>query len=257
MGFTKLDSKIRDSSIWEEPSDVLKLFFTFCTMSDPEGNVRATIKSIYRNANIIDKKTKEIIPFADFETLLAVLMKPDLQSRSKSHEGKRIILLAESHWFIVNYAFYRQFTYSDNPESERKREQRSKNRGTRRDMSQSVPGHSASVSASASESEKKGIKLDSGIIIPFSFFQKLVEICQDREQAARIVYRANIARDKDNKPVENPTAWIIAGTLKKNDRYAFNACSDEDTAPAKVRAWIDQKIYKIGPEKIDDILIGN
>ena len=54
MGFTKLDSGIVDSSIWDEPSDVLKVFQTFWTKSNSKGSVRATHESLFRTANLRD-----------------------------------------------------------------------------------------------------------------------------------------------------------------------------------------------------------
>jgi hypothetical protein len=144
MGFTKLDSGIIDSSIWDECSDVVKVFIAFWTKSDPSGTVKATQSAMYRTANLLDEnKQPRSIEF--FNHILEILMAPDLSSRSEGYEGRRIIKTGESEWFIVNYETYRKFNYSDNPDSVRKRIQRENERnGTSRDMSQSVPGHSAS-----------------------------------------------------------------------------------------------------------------
>jgi len=139
MGFTKLDSGIIDSSIWEESSDVLKLFITFWAKSNSEGIVSSTYNSLLRTSNLHPES---------FKQSLDILLAPDPESRSQEHEGRRIIRLEESKWLIVTYKKRREYTYSDNPESKRKREYRRK----KRDVSQSVPGHSASASASISDS---------------------------------------------------------------------------------------------------------
>ena len=96
--------------------------------------------------------------------------------------------------------------------------------------------------------------------IPWSFWGLIVyKYCnKDRELAARVVYRAMIARDENGKPFENPAGWIIQG-LKKGG-YCWNACRDETEAPGKVRAWIDEVVLKIGqgksgPQKINKLLI--
>ena len=106
MGFTKLDSGIIDSSIWDEPSDVMKVFVAFWTKSDPEGIVNATFNAMYRAANLCDLN-KNPLPVHDFETALNVLLQPDKSSRSKDHDGRRIVRTEESKWLIVNYKKYR------------------------------------------------------------------------------------------------------------------------------------------------------
>jgi hypothetical protein len=144
MGFTKLDSGIINSSIWEEHSDVLKVFIAFWTKSSSEGIVTATEGSIFRSANLLDEN-KNPRDKQYFDKILLILLSPDQSSKTKDNDGKRILRIDESSWLIVNYKKYREYTYSDNPESVRKREYR------KRDMSQSVLGHSASASASELE----------------------------------------------------------------------------------------------------------
>lgn len=146
MGFTKLDSGIVDSSIWDEHSDVMKVFISFWTKSNPEGLVSATKSSIFRSSNLLDLN-KNPQPFKYFEKILNILKAPDETSKSKEYGGARIVELEESKWLIVNYKKYREYTYSDNPEAVKKRKQRAK-KGTQRDTSKCVQGHSASVYAS-------------------------------------------------------------------------------------------------------------
>lgn len=144
MGFTKLDSGIINSSIWEEHSDVLKVFIAFWTKSNSDGIVNATEGSIFRSANLLDEN-KNPRDKQYFDKILLILLSPDHSSKTKNNDGKRILRIDESSWLIVNYKKYREYTYSDNPESVRKRAYR------KRDMSQSVLGHSASASASELE----------------------------------------------------------------------------------------------------------
>lgn len=149
MGFTKLDSRIIDSSIWDEDSNVLKVFIAFWTKCNPEGIVDATYNAMYRTANLCDKEKKPL-PVEAFDNALQVLLNPDPNSRSKENEGRRIQRLDESKWLVTTYADHREFTYSDNPEAVKKRKQR----GTSRDIKGHVPnclGHSVSVSESSSE----------------------------------------------------------------------------------------------------------
>jgi hypothetical protein len=146
MGFTKLDDDILDSSIWDEHANVLKVFIAFWKKSNADGIVSATYNAMYRTANLCDEK-KEPLPIEVFDRALTVLLSPDPASRCTEKEGRRIIRLEESKWFIVTYKRRREFTYSDKPDAVRKREYRaSKNgtSGTSLDTSQSVPGHSKS-----------------------------------------------------------------------------------------------------------------
>ena len=72
--------------------------------------------------------------------------------------------MEESKWLIVNYEEYREFSYSDNPDSIRRREwYHKKNKSvTSCDISQTIPGYSASASASASDSASEGRSVRKG-----------------------------------------------------------------------------------------------
>ena len=150
MGFTKLDSGIVDSSIWDEPSDVLKVFQTFWTKSNSKGSVRATHESLFRTANLRDMSGNPL-SLEWFDECLKRLMSADSRSRSKDSDGRRIIRVSESEWQIVTYQQNREKVYSSNPESVRKRQQRLGHSGTCPKDEKSVLGHSASASVSASD----------------------------------------------------------------------------------------------------------
>ena len=144
-GFTKLDSGIVDSSIWDEPSDVLKVFQTFWVKSDSKGIVRSTEESIFRTANLRDM-SQNPLPREWFDECLKRLLSPDPRSRTTTNEGRRIVRINESEWQIVTYKDNRERTYSSNPESVRKRIQREGHSGTCPKTKKNVPGHSASAS---------------------------------------------------------------------------------------------------------------
>ena len=151
MGFTKLDSRIIDSSIWEESPDVLKCFITFWCKSDPKGIVSATYNALERASNLGADKFKQAIE---------ILTLPDPSSKSTKEGGKRIVRMEESKWLIVNYEEYREFSYSDNPDSIRRREwYHKKNKSVIPcDISQTIPGYSASASDSDSASEGRSVR---------------------------------------------------------------------------------------------------
>jgi hypothetical protein len=104
---------------------------------------------MYRTANLRDAN-KNILPESAFDFALQILLSPDTKSKNKEHEGRRIVQLDESRWLVVSYKNRREYTYSDNYEAVRKRKYRDKmgHIGTKRDVCQSVLGHSVSVSVS-------------------------------------------------------------------------------------------------------------
>ena len=153
MGFTKLDSGIINSSIWFEHSDVLKVFIAFWTKSDKNGKVLADERALFRDSCLVDIDGNPK-GYDYFKKVLNKLMSEDAASKSKKENGKRILQIDASEWYIVNYEQYRDFSYSNSPDAIKKRKQRDK-KGTCPQMSQSVPGHSVSVSASVSEYTKE------------------------------------------------------------------------------------------------------
>lgn len=232
MGFTKLSSGIVDSSIWDEHSDVLKVFVAFWTKSSPEGIVSATENAIFRSSNLvdIDKSPRD---YSYFKKVLNVLMSPDKTSKSKEHDGRRIVLIEESKWLIVNYKSYRDFTYSDNPEAKRKREYRKQ----KRDTSQSVSGHSVSVSVSESESVSEYTD-------EFSSFWKLYP----RKIGKGAAFRS---WKKIKSPVE--TLKLITTALewqKKSDQWTKSNGQfiPHPATYLNQRRWEDEK----GSEKLSD-----
>jgi hypothetical protein len=117
MSYTKLDSKIITSSIWDQPAFVLKCFITFWALCDNEdGAITATKESVFRASNL----TRE-----EFDIALSMLLSPDELSKTPDHDGKRILQISNTEWLIVNYSKYRL------PESEKKEKHRDKMRSWR------------------------------------------------------------------------------------------------------------------------------
>lgn len=97
--YIKVFQSILDASIANDRR--LRHFFTDLMLcADADGNVVATKKAI---ANRIGADLGEV------EWGLTELMKPDPESLSKDHEGKRVIPIPEQGygWHIVNFAYYR------------------------------------------------------------------------------------------------------------------------------------------------------
>jgi hypothetical protein len=133
MGFTKLDEGILRSSIMAEPPEVFKVWIAILASTDPDGVARVSsvfLSSVcYLALDIVDNS-------------LAILEAPDPRSRSLIEDGRRIRRV-DGGYLVINYGKYRDFTYSMNPDSVRKREYRKR---VSVGHSGTCPGHSASAS---------------------------------------------------------------------------------------------------------------
>ncbi len=154
MGFTKLDSGIVDSSLWSQPECTRVVFTTMLAMKDQNGFVAASRSGLKRRCNLISDPTGE-----KFDEAIKCLESPDPESRTKAFDGRRIEAI-EGGWMVLNHKKYRDFTYSDNPESVRKREYRKEKDGTCPKMSQNVRDISVSASVSVSASEENSKELN-------------------------------------------------------------------------------------------------
>lgn len=147
MGFTKLDSGIVDSSVWSEPLATRVVWVTILAKCNHGGFVPASRSGLLRACNVSE---------SDFDIAIKKLESPDPDSRTIDNDGKRIKKV-EGGWIVLNYLKYREFTYSDNPESIRKRKYRDimGHLGTCPGMSRNVPEcpeNVRDISASASVS---------------------------------------------------------------------------------------------------------
>lgn len=137
MGFTKLDEKILQSSVMAEPSTTFKVWIALLASCREDGI--SPVSSIYL-ASVCH------LPASAIDKAIMTLESPDLRSRSTNDDGRRIRRV-DGGYYVINYLKYRDYSYSSNPESVRKREYRDKLGHVPKS-----PGHSASVSASSSAS---------------------------------------------------------------------------------------------------------
>jgi hypothetical protein len=114
-GYTKLFSRILDSTIWREDSDTKVLWITMLAMADQDGVVHATIPGLADRARISIEKC---------EQALDKFQEPDKYSWSKEEAGRRIRSVAGG-WFLINHAKYRALMcYEEQKEKTRLRVQR-------------------------------------------------------------------------------------------------------------------------------------
>ncbi len=97
--YAKLFSRITESSLMEESVNVRYVFIMLLAIADPEGVVIGTDVAVSRRLNI---------PLQEFKNCVEILSKPDANSNSAKHDGKRLIPNdGERGYLIVNYTTYR------------------------------------------------------------------------------------------------------------------------------------------------------
>jgi hypothetical protein len=128
-GFAKLFSSILRSSVWQEPASTRLVWITLLAMSDRDGYVGASIPGVATAAGVT---------LQEAETAINTFLAPDRYSRSKEHEGRRIVE-ADRGWQLLNYARFRDMRDSEARKAwdrERKRADRSGQERTRVDVPQ-------------------------------------------------------------------------------------------------------------------------
>ena len=107
MGFAKLDSRILQSSLWQEDSDTRIVWLTMLALADQHGMVAATAPGLATSARVPIEKTRHA---------LDVFLSPDPDSRTPDNDGRRIERVSGGY-MILNYAAYRN-TRDDNERRE-------------------------------------------------------------------------------------------------------------------------------------------
>jgi hypothetical protein len=144
MGFTKLDSGIVNSSVWNEPAETRVLWITILAMSDENGFVSSSRSGLNRAANISQEK---------FDAALTTLESEDIESRTPDFKGRRIEKV-DGGWMILNFLKYRaRYEIIKEQTRERVKKFRDKQQDvTLCNVTETLPSASASASASGSAS---------------------------------------------------------------------------------------------------------
>ena len=96
-GYTKLFSSIIDSTIWRESKETKIVWITILAKCDKFGIVESSLPGLADCAKVTREECVEA---------LRILMAPDLDSRTKDNEGRRITEV-DGGWRILNHAKYR------------------------------------------------------------------------------------------------------------------------------------------------------
>ena len=113
-GYTPIFSKIVDSSLWEEPDCVVKVFLTMLAKKDGDNVVRGNAFNISRWAKKTEAETLEA---------LKVLSSPDTRRiEPQPFEGRRIEKVDEG-WRLLNGEFYQNLMRDINRRAYKARKQ--------------------------------------------------------------------------------------------------------------------------------------
>lgn len=103
MSYTKLDSSITDSTIWQASDTTRIVWITMLAMADQNGYIGGSVPGLAGRARVsLDACVKA----------LECLTEPDIWSRTKEHEGRRIAE-ADGGWVLLNHAKYRATQNAD------------------------------------------------------------------------------------------------------------------------------------------------
>jgi hypothetical protein len=95
--FTKLFSSITESTVWMESADTRLVWITMLAMADRKGRVFGSVPGLAHRARVSEEGAR---------LALERFLSPDPDSRTKTHEGRRIEEI-DGGWKLINHAKYR------------------------------------------------------------------------------------------------------------------------------------------------------
>lgn len=96
--FTKLFSSITESTVWCEPDRTRLVWICMLAMADAQGRVWGSIPGLANRARV---------PVEDARAAIACFLAPDVDSRTRDHDGRRIEEI-DGGWRLLNYVKYRE-----------------------------------------------------------------------------------------------------------------------------------------------------
>ena len=123
MAYVKLFGSILASTIWAEKPPIRCVWITMLAMADRDGNVEASVPGLAHFAHVsIDECQRAV----------RVLAGPDVHSRTKTSEGRRIVPI-QGGWRIINYEYYRdKANVEERRAADRARQERKRKRDAER-----------------------------------------------------------------------------------------------------------------------------
>lgn len=115
VSYTKLDSGIVHSTVWEESHPTRIVWITMLALADRHGEVMGSVPGLAHMARVTVEECREA---------LTRFLSPDADSRTKTFSGRRIQEIPGG-WFILNHAEHRRRgDIDDRRQKARERQQR-------------------------------------------------------------------------------------------------------------------------------------
>lgn len=209
--YTKLYRSILTSTIWQESKDTRLVWITMLALSEVDGTVEGALPGLAKEAGVT-------IP--ECQAALAVLMAPDPYSRTKTHEGRRIIEI-DGGWKVLNREKYRD-------KKDSRAEYYRKYRASRNSCAQQ---NATQEEEEAKEEEKKE------------------EEKKNKKRKRKTVFVPPTLEDVQKYLLENPKySHVDASTFIEHYALAEPPWTDRDGRP--VRSW-KQKIISVWSKRND------
>ena len=101
--YAKLFQSILTSSVWQEDDATRLVWITMLALKNRFGEVAGSVPGIAHAAKV---------PLDAARSAIAKLLAPDPDSRTKDHEGRRIVAI-DGGWRVLNHEVYRQAMNED------------------------------------------------------------------------------------------------------------------------------------------------
>jgi hypothetical protein len=155
MAYTKLFNSLVTSTIWSEDDRTRIVWITMLALADKNGEVQGSIPGLARIAGV---------PVDDCRAAIAKFLAPDLDSRTKDDEGRRIEEI-DGGWHLLNHQKYRDMATDEHRKSQaairqkRAREKKSRNNHASLDSHATVTQESLQIPQAEAEAEAEAVLL--------------------------------------------------------------------------------------------------
>jgi hypothetical protein len=156
--YTKLFSSIVTSTIWREDDKTRIVWITMLALKNRHGQVNGSVPGLAAMANV---------GLEDCRAALIKLAAPDIDSRTKEFEGRRIAVI-DGGWQILNFAKYRNAMSEDERREYQRLWQQNKRKSKRVDKSVDVSKSTLTQADTETETE-----VDTEALVPpeIEFFE--------------------------------------------------------------------------------------
>lgn len=222
MGYTKLFSSIVTSTIWRADKETKIVWITMLATANALGQVDGSIPGLAAISNVT-------IP--ECEHALQNLLSPDAYSRTKQHDGRRIVEI-DGGWQILNYEKYRNKSNTFDKEYFRIKQQQHRAKNS---PPLTIPQREETEAYTEAENQ-----------ICQSIFDKQPQTYTEQE-VSDVCYKIGIPENKakgyfdhfnaqgwiraNNQPIKNLTSHINCMWDKGAKRWVFEKAGDNPKTP--------------------------